>query len=94
MNGAGLETSRRAAHTRMRLWMVGWAGLVCSSMMGTPADAYTILSEGTVTEVKWSSPTNIPYYINQNGSDNIDFLTLRPVLVDWFHLSGRPTRSS
>lgn len=45
------------------------------------AMAYTILSEGTVTEVKWQSPSNIPYLINQNGSDNISFSTLRPVLV-------------
>lgn len=78
MTGAGQQKARGAASRR---GAVGLLGLMAACGASSPAVAYTILSEGTVTEVKWQSPTNIPYLINQNGSDNISFTALRPVLV-------------
>lgn len=46
------------------------------------ASAYTLYSEGPVTENRWPTPSYVPYVINQNGSDNVPFLDLRPQIVD------------
>lgn len=47
----------------------------------SPVAAYTLFSEGPVTENRWPTPSFVPYVINQNGSDNVPFADARAAIV-------------